>query len=74
MLARTANAHALIIKEVREGISLTEQNKDAGTNDLLISEVLREHEQQLWFITQHLVDTPLADSSTTDGAGGDIRA
>jgi len=74
MLARTANAHALIIKELREGISLTEQNKDAGTNDLLVSDVLREHEEQLWFITQHLVDTPLANSNTTDGAGGDTRA
>jgi starvation-inducible DNA-binding protein len=74
MLARTANAHALIIKELREGISLTEQNKDSGTNDLLISDVLREHEEQLWFITQHLVDTPLADSNTPNGAGGDTRA
>jgi starvation-inducible DNA-binding protein len=73
MLARTANAHVLIIKELREGISLTEQNKDAGTNDLLISGVLREHEEQLWFITQHLVDTPLADSNPTDGAGRDTR-
>lgn len=74
LLARTANAHALIIKELREGIRLTEQNKDAGTNDLLISDVLREHEEQLWFITQHLVDTPLANSNTTDVAGGDTRA
>ncbi len=74
MLARTANAHALIIKELRECISLTEQNKDVGTNDLLISNVLREHERQLWFITQHLVDTPLADSNTPNGAGGDTRA
>ena len=69
MLARTANAHALIIKELREGISLTEQNKDAGTNDLLISSVLREHEEQLWFITQHLVSTPLSDSNVVNGAG-----
>jgi len=74
MLARTANAHALIIKELREGISLTEQNKDSGTNDLLISDVLREHEEQLWFITQHLVDTPLANSNTTDGREGNIQA
>jgi starvation-inducible DNA-binding protein len=63
MLARTANAHSQIIKELREAIDLTEQNKDSGTNDLLVSNVLRVHELQLWFITQHLVDTPLIQSN-----------
>lgn len=67
MLARTANAHALIIKELREGIDITQQNKDAGTNDLLVSDVLRVHELQLWFITQHLVDTPLTNSNLVNG-------
>lgn len=67
MLARTANAHALIIKALREGIELTAQNKDAGTNDLLVSDVLRVHELQLWFITQHLVDTPISNSTVTNG-------
>jgi starvation-inducible DNA-binding protein len=62
MLARTANPHSQIIKELREAIDLTEQNKDSGTNDLLVSDVLRVHELQLWFITQHLVDTPLLQS------------
>ncbi len=64
MLARTTNAHSLIIKALREGIELTEKNKDAGTNDLLVSDVLRVHELQLWFITQHLVDTPFVNSNT----------
>jgi starvation-inducible DNA-binding protein len=67
MLVRTANAHSLIIGELREGINLTEQTKDAGTNDLLVSDVLRMHELQLWFITQHLVDTPLVNGDGTRG-------
>jgi starvation-inducible DNA-binding protein len=29
------------------------------TNDLLISDVLRTHEMQVWFLAEHLVDTPL---------------
>ncbi len=62
MLARTANAHATIISELREAIEVTDQNKDYGTNDLLVSDVLRTHEMQLWFISQHLVDTPLIES------------
>jgi starvation-inducible DNA-binding protein len=67
MLARTANAHTQIIKELREGIDATEENKDAGTNDLLVSDVLRVHELQLWFITQHLVNTPVVDSNNASG-------
>lgn len=59
MLARTANTHATIIGELREAIDVTSQNKDSGTNDLLVSDILRTHEMQLWFISQHLVDTPL---------------
>lgn len=59
MLARTVDAHATIIHVLREGIELTERNKDYGTNDLLVSDLLRMHEMQLWFISQHLVDTPL---------------
>lgn len=60
MLARTVNAHATVIKAVREGIELTENNKDYGTNDMLMSDILRMHEMHVWFLSQHLVDTPLA--------------
>jgi starvation-inducible DNA-binding protein len=63
MLARTANAHSLIIKELRDGIEITNDSKDAGTNDLLVSDVLRVHELQLWFLTQHLVNTPVVSSN-----------
>lgn len=69
MLARTANAHSLLIGELREAIDLTAKNQDAGTNDLLVSDVLRVHERQIWFITQHLVDTPLVNSNARDGEG-----
>lgn len=60
MLARTVNAHATVIRTVREGIELTERNKDYGTNDLLMSDILRMHEMQVWFISQHLIDTPIS--------------
>lgn len=32
---------------------------DDGTNDLLVSEVLRTNELQVWFLSEHLVDVPL---------------
>jgi starvation-inducible DNA-binding protein len=59
MLAHTIHAHATIIQTLREGIELTEHTKDYGTNDLLVSNLLRLHEMQIWFLSQHLVDTPL---------------
>ena len=68
MLARTVNAHATIIKTIRDGIEQTDDNKDYATNDLLSSRVLPLHELQVWFVSQHLVNTPIVDSS--DGQAG----
>nr|BBH88346.1 DNA starvation/stationary phase protection protein [Thermosporothrix sp. COM3] len=64
MIARLVDAHATIIKALREAIETTEKNKDYGTNDLLVSDVLRMHEMQVWFLSQHLVDTPLIGEET----------
>src|SRR5512138_1090383 len=59
MLARLLAAHETIITAVRAAIEQTSQNGDGGSNDLLMGEVLRTHEQQVWFLAEHLVDTPL---------------
>lgn len=57
-ISRLLEAHESIIRAVRQGIETTEQVGDWGTNDLLMSDVLRAHEKQVWFLAQHLVDTP----------------
>jgi starvation-inducible DNA-binding protein len=59
MLARLLSAHESIITAVRDAIEQTTQNGDGGSNDLLMGDVLRTHEQQVWFLAEHLVDTPL---------------
>jgi starvation-inducible DNA-binding protein len=59
ILARTVSAHATIIHTIREGVELTQRNKDYGTNDLLVSGLLRMHEMHVWFISQHLISTPI---------------
>jgi starvation-inducible DNA-binding protein len=59
MLARLLSAHEAIITAVRDAIEQTAQNGDGGSNDLLIGDVLRTHEQQVWGVAEHLVDTPL---------------
>jgi starvation-inducible DNA-binding protein len=58
MLSRLLEAHELIIGEVRDGITATTANRDDGTNDMLMGDVLRLHELQVWFVAEHLVDTP----------------
>lgn len=58
MLSRLLEAHEIIIRSVREALDKTEENKDGGTNDILMSGVLRTNELQVWFIAEHLVDTP----------------
>jgi starvation-inducible DNA-binding protein len=60
-ITRLLRAHETIIGKVREGIETTEQSKDWGTNDLLMGDVLRRHEMQVWFLAEHLVDLPLTE-------------
>ena len=62
MLSRLLEAHELIISELRKAIDKTAANQDSGTNDLLVSQVLRTNELQVWFLAEHLVDTPLVRS------------
>jgi starvation-inducible DNA-binding protein len=62
MLSRLLEAHELIIGELRVAIDKTAANQDSGTNDLLVSQVLRTNETQVWFLAEHLVDTPLVRS------------
>ena len=59
LLARTVQSHATIIEWVRKGIEQTDENKDYSTNDLLMSRILPDQEHMTWFVSQHLVVTPI---------------
>jgi starvation-inducible DNA-binding protein len=58
MLSRLLEAHEIVIAKVRNAITRTTANRDDGTNDMLMGDVLRRHELQVWFLAEHLVDTP----------------
>lgn len=58
-ISRLLEAHALIIKDTRDLAKKAEDLGDDGTNDLLISDVLRTNELQVWFVSEHLVEMPL---------------
>ena len=62
MLSRLLEAHELMIEELRGAIDKTAVNQDSGINDLLVSPALRTNELQVWFLAEHLVDTPLVHS------------
>src|SRR6187397_3492586 len=62
VLDRLLDAHETIIEKVRAAIDKTEESKDMGTNDLLMGDVLRTHEMQVWFIAEHVVDVPLVEA------------
>ena len=61
MISRTLEAHETIITAVREAIDKTEKSGDWGSNDMLMGDVLRRNELQVWFIAEHLVAEPLVD-------------
>jgi starvation-inducible DNA-binding protein len=59
MIDRTLHAHEIIIEKVRAAITATEKSEDWGSNDLLMGDVLRRHELQVWFLAEHVVPVPL---------------
>jgi starvation-inducible DNA-binding protein len=65
MIDRLLEAHEIIIEKVRAAIKATEENEDLGSNDLLMGDVLRRHELQVWFLSEHVVDMPLVDAVST---------
>ena len=59
MIDRTLAAHETVIENVRAAITATEEAEDWGSNDLLMGDVLRRHELQVWFLAEHVVPVPL---------------
>ena len=58
-VSRLLHAHEIVLKEARTMAGLTAEYGDAGTNDLLVADVIRRNEVQVWFLAEHVVDMPL---------------
>jgi starvation-inducible DNA-binding protein len=58
-MSRLLHAHVIVIKEARAMARRAAESGDDGTNDLLVSDVIRRNEQQAWFLAEHVVDVPL---------------
>ena len=58
-ISRLLDAHQIIIGHCRTLAERASKIGDEGTNDLVVSDVLRANELQVWFLSEHLVDAPL---------------
>lgn len=65
-ISRLLDAHQIIIGHCRELASRADELGDDGTNDLIVSDVLRPNELQVWFLSEHLVEMPLAIAVDSD--------
>src|SRR5438128_4463727 len=64
-LSRLLDAHQIVIRQTRKLARRASEIGDDGTNDLLVSDVLRTNELQVWFVSEHLVDVPLIKAQAT---------
>jgi starvation-inducible DNA-binding protein len=58
-VSRLLHAHEIVLKETRAMARLAVSAGDDGTNDMLVSDVIRRNELQVWFLAEHVVDAPL---------------
>lgn len=58
-VSRLLHAHEIVLNETRAMARNAAARDDQGTNDLLVSDVIRTNELQVWFVAEHVVDTPV---------------
>jgi starvation-inducible DNA-binding protein len=66
-ISRLLEAHEIVLKEAREMAHAAADQGDDGTNDLLVSNVIRTNEMHVWFVAEHVVDGPFVHA---DGQAG----
>jgi starvation-inducible DNA-binding protein len=58
-ISRLLEAHEIILKEARAMARQASDDGDDGTNDLIVSNLIRSNELEVWFLAEHLVAVPL---------------
>jgi len=54
-ISRLVTAHEIILQGARAAARKAAEMGDDGTNDLLVSDVIRTNEMQVWFVAEHAV-------------------
>jgi starvation-inducible DNA-binding protein len=68
-ISRLLEAHEILLKEARAMAKQASDAGDDGTSDLLVSQVIRPNELQVWFLSEHVVDVPLARAGQLSASG-----
>src|SRR6202158_4937453 len=61
-ISRLLHAHEIVLEEARSMARQAAEAGDDGTNDLIVSDVIRHNELQVWFVAEHVVDMPLVQA------------
>jgi starvation-inducible DNA-binding protein len=61
-ISRLLHAHEIVLKEARTMARRAAEGGDDGTNDLIVSDVIRSNELQVWFVAEHVVEMPLVQA------------
>jgi starvation-inducible DNA-binding protein len=67
-ISRLLEAHEMILKGAHTMAKQAQEAEDDGTNDLLVSDVIRSNELQVWFLAEHLVNVQLVVSEASRSA------
>jgi starvation-inducible DNA-binding protein len=59
MLSRLLEAHELILIDGHDAATRVTEHGDDGTRDLIVSEVIRAGDNQVWSLAEYLVNVPL---------------
>jgi starvation-inducible DNA-binding protein len=69
-ISRLLDAHKAVLFATRKLARRASEIGDDGTNDLLVSDILRTNELQVWFLSEHLVKVPLVEAKEPSSAAG----
>jgi starvation-inducible DNA-binding protein len=58
-ISRLLHAHEVLLEEAHTMARQADESEDDGTNDLIVSDVIRTNELQVWFLSEHVVDVPV---------------
>jgi starvation-inducible DNA-binding protein len=74
MLSRLLEAHETILTHAHTDAAKVMDQGDDGSNDLLVSDIIRTGEMEAWFLAEHLVDTPLVRASVPTQKAQKVKA
>jgi starvation-inducible DNA-binding protein len=58
-VSRLLDGHRILLENCHEYAEKADESGDDGTNDLIVSQLIRTNEMQVWFVAEHVVDSPL---------------